>query len=690
MTREEASDILELSAHAGPAERSNQYDTLRRQLEDKLAKAPTPGLREKYRASLKQLEEAFAVLSQADDSAALPVAQKQTAGGGTPSSRSSDAGSPLAVPSVASGEGRGGGPGSTDSGLRSQVSGFPTRRKSGGKEFLIVAIIAVVVLAGGGWFVMKTRAENAEKARLAAELVQKAAAEQERLALEKKQAEEAEVLRRDKLFARLRGDLAEAKVTWEAIEREERTMDRKLGELKSDLRSLRDAPAGRMAEARATVAAHQRYYDWLSETLARHPARVARGKAEELLAARQIDDAAAAMGDLKTALVALEREIATQRTQLLDLDGVLEINTDANVAWNVEDAFGQVRSGTGPVQLDGVAVGPAKLQLRKPAWPDRTLTVTIAADRPARPDASYRGHLFEVTSTPEGADVLAADGTKIGVTPFRLAEQPPGKLTLSLRKEGYYPETVEVTLPAPGTAPRTVALRVRPKGFGRPARWNGPAKARLETSISTQSTGSYGSNTTMHFVEEWDFSDPDPKVGWRQAIRRWVSLSGTNREYMPVDGSAVRLRRQADGTWNGEFIQGGLKDPAHNSIWVSAPASFWIVTFGLLDFFPPEPVEVGGTWPVRPEVFFPTVGLKTATGKVQGRLLNLERDAAGEEWADVEYAYSYTMATVTSQDVMKLRVNVSDGYAVRMTGQSAATAGDMKISSSYTSTITKR
>lgn len=195
MTRDEASAILELSPHATPAERAAQYDMLRRQLEDKLARAPTPGLREKYRTSLKQLEEAVAILSQTDDSAALPVLQKQAAASKEPAT-----GGPAPVISTPS------------SRLHAPR---PAGRKSGSREFALVAVIAIIVLAGGGWFVLKTRAENAEKARLAAA----AKAEGEKIRLQ------------------LRTIVAEAKIAWEIAEREERDAERRTSELRSELRS---------------------------------------------------------------------------------------------------------------------------------------------------------------------------------------------------------------------------------------------------------------------------------------------------------------------------------------------------------------------------------------------------------------------------------------------------------------------
>lgn len=296
MTREEAAEFLGLTARASATERSAQYDTLRRQLEDKLAKAPTPGLREKYRNNLKQIEEAFAALAETDDSAALPVAQKQTAGEGMPSSHSFDGGSALAA---------------TSPSRSAQALTLHSKPKSDGKEFLIVAAIAVVLLAAGGWFVMKTRAENAEAARLATEA--KAAAdrkaEEARLAAEaKKKTEGAEMVRiaaaekaeQDRLatqLASLKSRLAELNIAYDAVMRTEALAERELADLKSELRSsareTTNADTRRQLERK--IAAQTAYLAWLREALPAHPASVHRARAASLLESRSVDEAAKAI-----------------------------------------------------------------------------------------------------------------------------------------------------------------------------------------------------------------------------------------------------------------------------------------------------------------------------------------------------------------------------------------------------------
>ena len=133
-----------------PEQIESRFLELRAKLEDKIAKAPTPGLKEKYRETLAEITTAFETLALAADSSALPVLRRdapQEARGERLEARGNTAPSSEAPTSRAS---------------RPTPQAAPSRR-SGGKEFALVAVVAVLVLVGGGWWVMKTRAENLER-----------------------------------------------------------------------------------------------------------------------------------------------------------------------------------------------------------------------------------------------------------------------------------------------------------------------------------------------------------------------------------------------------------------------------------------------------------------------------------------------------------------------------------------------
>ncbi len=310
MTPTDAAKLLDLPADSTPEQIESRFLELRRKLEDKIAKAPTPGLQAKYRESLAEITTAFETLTAAADSSSLPVASKQrTEDGGQ---RTDNVGSPLAA---------------TSPNRSAQAPTLHSKPKSGGKEFLLVATIAVLVLGVGGWFVMKTRAETAEKARVAAE--QKAEAERaavaakeqaERDRLAKETAATAEKERLDRLFISLRSRMAEYEVAYDAAMRAESTAERTLGDLRTLERETGRPGAKPPTPAARALAlqtqAQSAYLDWLRDTLPAHPARVARARAVELVAARAADAAPEAVAAFGDALGRLQDELARRAPDL--------------------------------------------------------------------------------------------------------------------------------------------------------------------------------------------------------------------------------------------------------------------------------------------------------------------------------------------------------------------------------------
>jgi len=294
MTPLEASRLLDLPADATPEQLEARFLELRTRLEEKIGKAPTPGLKAKYRESLDELTQAFETLTLAADSSALPVLKKEMR------DRRSEMGrnpSPASQPH-----------------LPSPISDLRTRTPSlrrGGKEFAFVAVIAVLVLAAGGWWVMKTRAENAEQARLAAEAKAEAdrQAEATRLAAEEKKkseeeqklrlaaAEKFEAERLTKQQATLKSRLAELNLAYDAVVRSEALAERELADLKSELRSISRESANTEArrQLERKIVTQTAYLAWLRETLPTHPASVHRARAASLLESRSIDEAAEAI-----------------------------------------------------------------------------------------------------------------------------------------------------------------------------------------------------------------------------------------------------------------------------------------------------------------------------------------------------------------------------------------------------------
>jgi hypothetical protein len=454
MSPAEAAKLLDLPADATPEQLQARFLELRAKLEDKIAKAPTPGLKEKYRATLVQLTEAFEFLELAGDSSLLPLLAKSESGAGAPSPRpSANVGSPLD-----------GGPGSNPSGLRSQVSGLPPakRAKSGGKEFLLVAILAAAVLGVGGWWVVKTKAENEEKARIAAELKaeNEREAERVRLAAEAarqqeaadRKAEEARQLaereRLDRLTAQLRSRLAETRLAWESLEKEERNTERLAAELKSDLRS---ATGGAANELRAHLAATQRYLEWLGNHLEKHPARITRAKVEELLAARLPDEAEPLLTELQTALAQLAIEVPARKQSMLSVDGTVAVQSDpANLAFSLVDAFGRSQTGTTPATVNGVAPGKASLTFKRPGFKDVAHEVTVTTGT----SVTARGAVIsqQIVLKAEADVNFWVNDKFVGRGTVTVKDLPPGnhKLQFARQNTNAFPTTLQVKQ-EPGT-----------------------------------------------------------------------------------------------------------------------------------------------------------------------------------------------------------------------------------------------
>lgn len=464
MTTTEAAKLLELPETASAEQIEARFHELRAKFEDKIAKAPTPGLKAKYRENLEEITQAFEILALAADSSELPVLKKQSAASDQPSA----AGPPL-----------GGGPESArTTGSPQQTKRSSARKPGSGREFLVVAIVAVLVLAGGGWLILKIRADNAEKARIAAaqkaeaehqaQLAQQAAAAKLLAEQQEKEkaaaAAKAEQERLDKLAADVRVKLAEAKLSWDRVEREERDATAALTDLKSEERSARDMSASRRAELAARIEAQTNYHRWLADFTATHPARRLQVRATELLNARQIDEAEAAVKELNAALAKLDTELAAQRSALLDLDGELSLTTGQDVSWKVTDAFDRVQQGQGSARLRHVALGQGRVTLRQAGWPDRTETFLIRRSAPTDLAVEFSGLPLSLTSSPAGAEVWELGGGQLGVTPLKLTVIPGSSHTYEFRLAGHF--SVRQLFKAPTNGPAELSAALPAEGSG--------------------------------------------------------------------------------------------------------------------------------------------------------------------------------------------------------------------------------
>jgi hypothetical protein len=380
MSPQDASRLLELSDDAALEQIEERFNALRARLEDKIAKAPTPGLKSKYRESLDEITAAFEALTLAADSSALPVLKREANDGRPP-------GAGASLPR----------------GFEAQAPASRPSAHRSGREFAVVAVIAVAVLGAGGWWVIKTRAENAENARVAAmaraetdrkSAVEKAEAERKaeeiRIAAEaKRKAEEedkarlaaaaqAEQSRREKVLTATRVQMAEARVTWTSFEDESRRAERDAAEARSERRALRNATTEESARAAAVEAAASAYAEWTATQLASHPVRRSLARLDALLNARDAEGAEAEAQELQRALQQLHQDINEAQRTLRSTTGSLQLTASPGIfAWEVRDAFGRTQRGQTPATVEELGVGQAAVRLSRDGWPVRDEVVTI-------------------------------------------------------------------------------------------------------------------------------------------------------------------------------------------------------------------------------------------------------------------------------------------------------------------------
>lgn len=634
MTPAEAAALLELPSGFTPEQVEARYQEMRARLEDRIAKAPTPGLKEKYRASLAETTKAYETLVLAADTSSLPVSRRDPAAAPAPTSTPTSA-SPGPAPRQAA------------------------RRPSQGREFTVVVAVATIMLAAGGWWAMNTRAENAEKARAAEVAAAEAAKQKAREAAEAAEEKARELAeakaaqaRTDRKFAQLKGALAEHRIAWDVVEAEERTSAQRLSELKSDLRGLRDGGSPERAELQARVAAQEAYHGWLAAELLRHPAKVARAKAEEFLASRQLPEAEAAVAELGSALAGLDQAIAGRKVTMLAIEGDAEVVTNSDAEWRLRDALGRIQSGKGPAKLKAVAFGPGSVEFKRAEWPDLRKEFRLAAGKPAVVDGTYpKGHTLVLLSDPVGAEVTSDDGKRLGATPLTLHELPPKTFTVTYSAPGYFDR--KTTYDA-GTADGEQAIVKLERG------------RRLRVTYRGSSESDY-SNYTGGFVDEWDFS--------KDAVAKRISnVSDDDGKYVPTN-SVRRYVQQADGTWKGAFQEGA---PAEDASLIEilmpsfAPPHF-LVPDNISALIPSGKAQVGMSYAVpiraigyRSEKRGSTYIRRSGTAKATVTEISPARDIVT---VLVEYEVSWSAGDGVDGDdegTQKYRINVDTGTPLEM------------------------
>ena len=107
--------------------------------------------------------------------------------------------------------------------------------------------------------------------------------------------------------------------------------------------------------------------------------------------------------------------------------------------------------GTTPAKLEKLPTGDYTLTVIRAGWPDQTQRVSVARDQTARANVEFIGGVLEIASTPAGAEVFR-DSQRLGVTPLRFDDTPPGARSFEFRLSGYKPATANGQVRAKETA----------------------------------------------------------------------------------------------------------------------------------------------------------------------------------------------------------------------------------------------
>jgi formylglycine-generating enzyme required for sulfatase activity len=391
MSPAEAARLLDLPLDSTPAQLETRFLELRRKLEDKIAKAPTPGLQAKYRASLAEITEAFEQLTLAADGGSLPVLERAET-------------VERVVPDALSGS-------TPPADSRPSTPAKPKAKSGGQRELIIVALIAVLVLGAGGWWIVKTRAENAERARVE---------------------------------TALRATQAELKIRWDTFEKEVSTSERRLSELKGDLRSAEKLPAPEQAELRARFAAQEDFVGWFQPYVARHPTRTLLAKLDAQLTTKAVAEASATAAELTTGLAAAEAELAAQRDSLLTITSPVEVVSDpVGQHYRATDAYGRSYANVTPFK-GFLPFGRFEVEVTAPAgWQDYKPTLVVKRGEPLRVEARFERGTLRLGSTPAGQiyTVVNDKGYRAtGTTPAELSDVPLGPVDVRVTGPKGWPD----------------------------------------------------------------------------------------------------------------------------------------------------------------------------------------------------------------------------------------------------------
>lgn len=489
MKIEEAYDILGLNPDSSEAERHDSFRRLQGKFEEKLGRAPTPGLKEKYRLSLLKLEEAIEVVELSADGGDLPLLRPDYEESGVEdvSSESSSPATPAAdkTSKVEGVE-------SAPTQQRTQKVASAGSSAGGQRKEILVAVLVVLLLiaAGAGWWFGYEAPRRVECARL----VEKAENLEEKGKLDQavEVFEQALVVKSG--FKEARDGLDRVQGELERIESgrlrdqerqaadQAREVDRLLVAARMDQSQEKwvDALAGYQKASRIdpenveSSEAVARLEKLLEHARGSVVVKTEPGGATVRLGGRGEDITPANYEDLKLgsytvevektgydlvkkdALVRKDQTTVLGPLRLSRSEGALLIKSDPEgMSYRVTRVRSDVRSdkefedrsGETPAVEADLPTGEYQVVMARSGWPDYRRNVKVGRDKKEKVSTRFAQGSIVLESDPSGAEVKALNGKVLGKTPYRTVA-PTGNHTLVLSLPNYEQKKISLSVKA--------------------------------------------------------------------------------------------------------------------------------------------------------------------------------------------------------------------------------------------------
>jgi TonB family protein len=307
---------------------------------------------------------------------------------------------------------------------------------------MIAALAAVVVLGVAGFFVYSSSQKKAEQERLE---IEKRAAEQAadfRKAQEQARINE-ENLKRQAEEARQKA-LAEAEAIRQQSEQNLKSTTERLINARGGF-SVATEPAG------ASISISERAprtspVTWNDLRLGRYDVSISLAGYDS--EQHTVDIKENEIADLGT--IKLKRQMGSVDVNSNPPGLSFEIKPAGSLFVNAND----IRTGQTPAKINDLPVGSYQVSISRANWPNYVSTVNVERNGTAQVQGTFVGGSVTITSTPTGATVLRDNQTQVGVTPVTVNELNPGNVSFTVTMRGMDP----VALTAKVEGGKTVTL----------------------------------------------------------------------------------------------------------------------------------------------------------------------------------------------------------------------------------------